>query len=112
MQITDSEKILLLEQDLKNHKQQSDDALYKFELQIKELDGRVKTIELSKQKTDYQYEQIMDSLKVLNDTTIPNLTIQIEELKNKPIKRYDQAIASLIGAVFGALGGVIINVVF
>lgn len=97
---TPEEQIMLLEQDFKNHKEQYDAICNR----IDDLDKRVKAIELSKQKTDYQYEQIMDSLKTLNEKTIPKLTAQIEELKNKPVKRYDQAVSSVLGAIFGAAG--------
>lgn len=104
MEDKNHEDIALLRQDLKLHKESSDKVIQKLEEQINELDGRVKKMELSKEKIEYQYEQIMESLKTLNETTIPNLTAQIEELKNKPAKRYDQIVTAVLGALFGAAG--------
>ena len=54
----------------------------------------------------------MQTLKTLNEKTIPNLTAQIEELKNKPAKRYDQAVTGILGALFGAAGTMIANMFF
>lgn len=109
--MNESEQILLLKQDLENHKQQSDENIHLLKKQIRDLDLRVKEMEMSKQKTEYQYEQIMRSLEKLNDETIPNLTAQIEELKNKPIKRYDQTISGIIGAICGVIGTALANLV-
>ena len=100
----DDNRIPLLEQDFENHKKQSADEIHHLQKQIEELDKRVKDMEMSKQKTEYQYEQIMESLKTLNEKTIPNLTAEVQELKNKPIKRYDQAITGILGAIFGSVG--------
>lgn len=74
---------------------------------VKDLQNRVMKIEASSQKTDFQYDQIMESLKTLNEKTIPNLMQEINALKNKPIKRYDQIVTGLIGGIVGALGGYI-----
>ena len=100
-------KILLLEQGLKNYKEQTDNEISELKNEVNKLDTRIKEMEMSKQKTEYQYEQIMETLKILNEKTIPNLTAQIEELKNKPAKRYDQAITGILGAIFGAVGAFI-----
>lgn len=74
---------------------------------IKSIEKRVLAIEISREKTDYQYEQIMKAIDELNNKTIPNLMTEINELKNKPVKRYDQVITGLIGALVGAIGGAI-----
>lgn len=112
MSINDDSKLLLLEQDLKLHKEQSDNEIHELKKELKQLDERLKVMEMSKEKTDYQYEQIMQTLKTLNEKTIPNLTAQIEELKNKPAKRYDQAVTGILGALFGAAGTMIANMFF
>ena len=74
---------------------------------LKTLEKRVATIEISREKTEFQYGEIMKALDKLNDTTIPGLLKQIEELKSKPVKRYDQAISGILGAIFGAIGAFI-----
>jgi CII-binding regulator of phage lambda lysogenization HflD len=102
-------KLLLLEQEFHNFKETIATQYKELKQSITTLDNRVKDIEISKEKTDYQYEQIMESLKTLNEKTIPNLTAQIEELKNKPAKRYEQVISGIIGAVTGVVGTLIAN---
>lgn len=72
---------------------------------IKNLEKRVSKIEMTKEKTDYQYEEIMKALDKLNNITIPNLMTEINALKDKPAKRYDQVVTGLIGAIVGAIGG-------
>ena len=99
----DDGRILLLEQKL----DQINLIVEELKVTLKEQDDRIKQIEMSKEKTEFQYEQIMQSLKTLNDKTIPNLTAQIEELKNKPVKRYDQVITAFLGAIVGAVGSFI-----
>ena len=86
--------------------------LKKNEYKHQDFEKRLLALEISKEKTEYQYEQIMDTLKTLNDVTIPNLVSQIEELKNKPVKRYDQAISSILGAFFGSIGTLIATWLF
>lgn len=100
-------KILLLEQQFHSYKEQAEKNQEIMQQRLIDLEKRTLTVERSKEKTDFQYEQIMETLKTLNEKTIPNLTAQVEELRNKPIKRYDQAIGSVLGAIFGAVGGCI-----
>lgn len=95
----------LLKQDMENHKAQSEKAIEALQNTIANLEQRMSALETTKEKTDFQYEQIMATLNKINDKTIPNLVSQLEELKNKPVKRYDQAITSVFGAIFGAIGG-------
>jgi len=104
-------KILLLEQELHSYKQQTEKKIEELKQQINDNNKRILTIEKSKEKTDFQYEQIMETLKTLNEKTIPNLTAQIEELKNKPIKRYDTAISAILGSIFGAVGAIIAGLI-
>lgn len=108
-QMTAEERLLLLQESFKNHKEHCEEQVELLRKDIYNIDKRVKDMEMSKQKTEYQYEQIMQTLNTLNEKTIPNLISQIEELKNKPVKRYDQAISGIIGAIFGAIGTFIVN---
>lgn len=104
-------KILLLEQEFKNYKQQSEKKMDELTQQINDNNRRILAIEKSKEKTDFQYEQIMEMLNKISNVTIPNLTAQIEELKNKPIKRYDTAISAILGSLFGAVGVIIAGLI-
>lgn len=79
--------------------------------EVKDLQKRVTKIEMTKEKTDYQYEEIMKALDKLNNVTIPNLMNEIDELKNKPAKRYDQTITAIIGTIVGAVGGAIVSLI-
>lgn len=100
---------LLLKQQFESYKEITDRTINELKRNLEDYDKRLLTMEKSKEKTDFQYEQIMDTLKKLNEVTIPNLTAQIEELKNKPAKRYDQVVTGIIGAIVGAIGGAIAN---
>ena len=73
----------------------------------KNQEKRIVELEASNSITDLRFAQIMEALKKLNDTAIPYLTKEFEELKNKPGKRYEQIIAGILGALCGAIGGVI-----
>lgn len=101
----DESKLLLLEQQFKNYKETTDRELKELKYISSEQEKRITQLELNHTKTDLQYEQIIKTLNKLNDTTIPNLVAQIEELKNKPVKRYETIVGSILGAVFGAIGG-------
>lgn len=102
--MVDEGKIIKLEQELLDYKEITNKELGTLKTEINDHEQRIKEVETSKQKTDFQYEQIMDALQKINDQTIPNLIKEIEDLKNKPVKRYDQAISAIIGAVFGSVG--------
>lgn len=97
----DVKKLLVLEQEFHSFKEQTEHELIDLKKTIRYQDNRLKEMEMSKQKTEYQYDQIIQSLKTLNEKTIPNLTSQIEELKNKPAKRYDTFITALISGIAG-----------
>lgn len=103
-------KILLLEQELKNYKNNTEKEFNELKQLTSEQEKRIIQLELNNAKTDVQYEQIMNILNKLNEKTIPDLIAQIEELKNKPAKRYDQAIGGILGAIFGAIGGAIAGI--
>ena len=71
---------------------------------IKDLQKRMLKIEASREKTEFQYDEIMKALNKLNEDTIPNLMNEITELKNKPAKRYEQVVTGILGAIAGAAG--------
>lgn len=100
-------KLLLLEQELKNYKIATDKEINELKKITEVQEKRIVQLELNNAKTDVQFEQIMNTLTKLNEKTIPDLIAQVEELKNKPAKRYDQAIGGILGAIFGAIGGAI-----
>ncbi len=100
-------KFLLLEQEFKNYKIATNKEIEELKRISEAQEKRIIQIELNNAKTDIQYEQIMNILNKLNERTIPDLIAQIEELKNKPAKRYDQAIGGILGAIFGAIGGAV-----
>ena len=100
-------KILLLEQEFKNYRYTTEKQIEELKQLNSEQEKRITQLEMNNTKTDVQYEQIMQILNKLNDVTIPNLTNQLEELKNKPAKRYETVIGSVLGAIFGAIGGAI-----
>lgn len=104
-------EISLLKEQLKNYMFTTNNELNRITEKIEAHDKSIKEIEMTNAKTEFQYEQIIKSLEVLNEKTIPNLAAQIEELKNKPVKRYDQAITAILGAIFGAVGTFIVNLI-
>lgn len=108
----ESNKFLLLEQEFKTYKEMTDRQIEELKRVQEDHEKRIQQMEKSKEKTDYQYEQIIDMLNKLNEKTIPNLTTQIEELKDKPVKRYDQVITGIISAVVGGIVGFVINKFF
>lgn len=98
------EKLIKIEQELLDYKDITNKEITNLKQNLSDHEKRIKEVETSKQKTDFQYEQIMEALQKINDKTIPNLIKEVEELKNKPVKRYDQAISAIVGAVFGGVG--------
>lgn len=71
----------------------------------KELEKRLLTVETSREKTEFQYGEIMKALNKLNDETIPKLMDELDSIKNKPAKRWETGINALISAVVAALVG-------
>ena len=104
----DKEKeILLIKQEFKIYREITDKAINELKKVTEEQEAKIIQLEKDNTKTDLQYDQIMQILNKLNDTTIPNLTAQLEELKNKPVKRYEAIVGGILGAIFGAVGGAI-----
>lgn len=103
-------RVLLLEQEFRSYKEHRDKEIIEMKKFIEDLQKRILTMEKSKEKTDYQYDQIMEMLNKLNNITIPSLVAQVEELKNKPVKRYDQIITVAISTIVGGIIGFIINI--
>ncbi len=77
--------------------------IQELKVENKDLSKRISKVEQSKEKTEYQFEQIMEAIKKLNDETIPGIVKQIEELKDKPVKRYETGISALISAIVAGL---------
>ena len=98
----------LIQQELQNLKE----LVKELKDTIKNQEKRIVELEASQSITDLRFRQIMETLNKLNDTTIPGLTKEVEELKNKPGKRYEQAITGILGAIFGAIGGAIAGLFF
>lgn len=65
----------------------------------KDLEKRVNKVETSREKTEFQYQEIIKSLDKLNEITIPNLMRELESLKNKPAKRWETGVNALISAI-------------
>lgn len=105
-------EVVLLRQEFKSYKEVTDKTISELSDIIHDHEKRIQQIERSKEKTDFQYEQIMKTLETLNKDTIPKLTKEIEELKNKPVKRYDQVITGLISAIIGGIVGFVVNKIF
>ena len=104
-------EFLVLKQEFKSYKETAEKQIFELTRKTEEQEKRIIQLEMNNTKTDLQYAQIMQSLKTLNETTIPNLTAQVEELKNKPVKRYETIVGSVLGAIFGAIGGAIVGLV-
>ena len=60
-------------------------------------------------KTDLQYEQIMRTLNKLVEQTIPQLSKEIQEIKDKPAKRWDTIVVGILGAIAGGIGTALIQ---
>ena len=87
-------KLELFEEQLKELKEQN-----------KEYEKRLTAIETSREKTEFQYEQIMKAIDKLNEVTIPNLMKELENIKNKPTKRWEARVNALISAIAAGLVG-------
>lgn len=93
--------VALLRQELKDYKEQINKELETMKRRQDSHEHRLQTVEKENATTEIQFRQIMETLNKLNDETIPKLTKEIEDIKNKPVKRYDQVITSLISAIVG-----------
>ena len=72
-------------------------------------EDRIAILERNNTKTDLQYDEIMRTLKKLIDVTIPELSKEIQEIKNKPAKRWESIVAGIIGAIAGGIGTAIVT---
>lgn len=84
----------------------------KLEISYSELAERVNKLEAKSEKTDFQYEQIMKMLDKLTEQTIPELSKEIQAIKNKPAERYNAALLSIITTSVGAILGYIFSKLF
>ena len=98
-------EIALLRQQVETNNRIHDKEIAELKKITEEQEKRIVMLEKNNTKTDLQYEQIIKMLNKLTEKTIPELTAQVEELKNKPAKRYDQLIGGILGAIAGAVGG-------
>lgn len=84
----------------------------KLEIGHSELAERVGKLEAKSEKTDFQYEQIMKMLDKLTETTIPELSKEIQALKNKPVERYNAVVMTIITTVVGTIIGFVFGKLF
>ena len=75
------------------------ETLQEIKERYKDLEKRVAKVETSREKTEFQYQEIIKSLDKLNEVTIPNLRLEIEGLKNKPAKRWETGVNAVISGI-------------
>lgn len=85
--------------------QQYKDKIIKLEKISETQETRIIELEKRNDKTDFQYEQIMRTLDKLINTTIPELTKEIQTIKNKPVERYNSVVSGIISAIIAAIVG-------
>ena len=85
------------------------DKIVKLENITDEQEKRIQALETSNAKTDLQFEQIMKTLDKLNEVTIPQLTAEIQAIKDKPAQRYNSIVAAIITAAIGGIIGFFIS---
>ena len=99
-------------------KLKSDCDLYKSKIDrlehiTEKQEERIQALEKNNAKTDFQFEQIMKTLDKLNNVTIPQLTAEIQAIKDKPAERYNTivvaVITSVVGGIIGFLASNILN---
>ena len=105
----DNDKIVSLKVDYEAFKEHTNNNIEELKKANNELNKRITSIETSKEKTEYQYEQIMQTLEKLNDITIPGLVKEIEALKNKPAERYNLVVNTIISSLAGGIAGYILK---
>lgn len=84
----------------------------KLEKTTEHQEERIQKLERSNDKTDLQFEQIMKTLDKLNNVTIPELTKEIQAIKDKPAQRYNSIVSAIISAGVGGIIGFIISKLF
>lgn len=105
----DDKDFVQLQADYKAYKEHTNNQITELKKRQDDLDKRITSIETSREKTEYQYEQIMQTLEKLNDVTIPGLVKQIQELKNKPAERYNLIVVTIISSIIGGVVGFVLN---
>ena len=91
--------------DCKVYKEKVDNLVVTTRAQEK----RIIQLEKNNTKTDYQYEEIMRTLNKLVEQTIPNLSKEIQEIKEKPVKRYETVVVGILAAIAGGIGTAIVT---
>lgn len=99
------QELLKLKTDCELYKSKID----KLEKTTDKQEERIQALERSNAKTDFQFEEIMKTLDKLNNVTIPELTKQIQEIKDKPAKRWDTLVVGILGAIAGGVGTFLVN---
>lgn len=100
----DNNENALLEQKIENIKSLLDNRITRLEQECGTISTKVMELEKQNTKTDVQYQNIMKTLEKLSN--------QVEEIKNKPAKRWDTVITSILGAICGVIGGAIAGFLF
>ena len=83
----------------------------KLEKVTETQEERIAILERNNTKTDLQYEQIMKTLTKLVEQTIPELSREIQTIKNKPAERYNTIVVAVIGAIAGGIGTYLLNLI-
>lgn len=89
----------LLKQQIENFISITKEQIKSLKDENKSLKDKIDILDKQSTKTDVQYSNIIETLN--------KLTTQVEDLKEKPAKRYDTMIGSILGAICGAVGGAI-----
>ena len=89
--------------------QQYKDRIIKLERIAESQETRIIELEKRNDKTDFQYEQIMKTLDKLINTTIPELTKEIQTIKNKPAERYNSIVSDIIRTIIATVIGFMIG---
>lgn len=98
-----NEELMKLKTDCDIYKSKID----RLEKIIEKQEERIRALEQSNEKTDLQFAQIMKTLDKLNDITIPQLTAEIQAIKDKPAQRYNTIVVAVITSVVGGIIGFI-----
>lgn len=100
-----NEEILKLKTDCELYKSKID----KLEHITEKQEERIQALEKNNAKTDFQFEQIMKILDKLNNVTIPQLTAEIQAIKDKPAERYNTIVVAVVTSVVGGIVGFIVS---
>lgn len=100
-----NEDILKLKTDCELYKNKID----KLEHITEKQEERIQALEKNNAKTDFQFEQIMKTLDKLNNVTIPQLTAEIQAIKDKPAQRYNTIVVAVITSVVGGIVGFLVS---